>query len=62
METEGLKAIGEALNYAIAAGRLRVAIREHGTGLRGLERLADRYSETAADMLGAHYGRSEVRP
>jgi hypothetical protein len=59
---EDLKAVGEALQYAVAAGRLRAAIREHGSGLRGLERLADAYSHTAAEKLGEDDWRPALPP
>ncbi len=56
-----LKAIDQAISYAVAAGRLRTAIREHGSGLRGLERLADRYSDSSAEALdGVGEGRAKA--
>ena len=52
MEIGGqLQTTSEAIQYAVAAGRLRAAIREHGGGLRGLKRLADAYSRSAAERL-----------
>lgn len=46
-----MEAITEAIRHAAEAGKLRAFVRKNGSGLRGLERLADRHSELARDAL-----------
>lgn len=46
-----MEAVRRAIEHGVVAGRLREAVRVHGTGLRGLERLAARHSALAGEYL-----------
>lgn len=55
-----MEEIRQAVAHAVVAGRLRAAIAEHGSGLRGLERLADRHSALAGEWLDQIGGEHQV--
>jgi hypothetical protein len=46
-----MEAITQAIRHAAEAGKLRAFVRKNGSGLQGLERLADRHSSAATTAL-----------
>ncbi len=60
---EALRRVEEAIRHAVAAGKLRLYVRQHGgRGLDGLLKLADRHSRLAASALKSESSAVSKRP
>lgn len=57
-----MNAVALAITSAAQAGRLRRFVRDNGDGLRGLERLAARYSDQARGALAQVVGNQGNSP